>query len=403
LKTPIELVTIVLYLASLRLSLVPCLIHPKESPARILKLQKDFKTPIIIDPCEVTLDDNSLEVQRFFQQRSLISLLMTSGTLGEPKYAGVSLHNFYYSYKGMKNTLKLSSSSRYLLNLPLNHVAGLAIVFRALFSKATLVIKHPQNSFSCFISQEQISHLSVVSLQLRRWIDEEDKQKYPYLKCVLLGGGPTPCSVITKALQAFIPLYHSYGMTETCSTITCKQLKLNTNYDCGRPLLYRKVKLSKNKEILLSGKTLFLGYFNIEKMQVISQTFLATKDVGLFSKSHNLAILGRKDNMVILKGENVFPEEIERALLTHLDILKACVVLINATQQEPLLVSFIETQSKKIPENLGLFLKDALPSIKHPKYFFLWPASVHFESSKNSKKLRALFQDLALSNILSSS
>ncbi len=298
--------------------------------------------------------------------------------------------------------MRLSSSSRYLLNLPLNHVSGLSIVFRSFFCGSTLILKKPQELFSSFILKEKISHLSVVAAQLQSWVREPCLSQMNHLKCVLLGGGPTSEALITAALEKNIPLYQSYGMTESCSTITLKKLNLSSSYTCGKPLLYRNLNIPKSNSIAISGKTLCLGYFNTSSMQITSLKVLNTKDIGMY-KQKELIVLGRKDNMLIFKGENIFPEEIEQKLSTHCEIDKACLVAVSLKDNDIKLVVYLKTKKNHIPSDIKEFCKTKLPSIKRPHHFFLWPELEDNKTAKISKALRKNLQELALSKILENS
>ena len=403
LKAPLHLHTVVLYLACIRCHLLPCLIHPKEPQEKVAQLLNDLKTPYLLDPLDVQFPEERSKIEALFSSHTPICLMLTSGTSGKPKYAGLSLHNFYYSFLGIKPVIQLSSTSRYLLNLPLNHVSGLAIVFRALFGGFRLIMQQNAAPLSSLILQEKITHLSLVSLQLRRLLEEKQLTDFPSLKCVLLGGGPTALSTIRQALEKKLPVFQSYGMTEAASTITCKKLSLDQKISCGLPLRFRALQLQNDGEICIWGKILFLGYFDTNIMQTVPIKKLFTKDVGMFAEDAELILLGRKDHRVIIKGEKIDPEEIENALSAHENIEKACVVAVDKVQSEPELVAFVSTQNNSIPEQIEIFLQDKLPSFKQPKKYFLWPCYLQVHSSKIPSSLRKTLYDLALSSILKSS
>lgn len=109
--------------------------------------------------------------------KDLATLLLTSGTTADPKIAAHSLDNHLASASAMIPILSLEPGDRYLLNLPLFHVAGLAICVRTFLAGATLVLEE----------SEQITHLSAVPTQLFRW--RKEKKIFPHLKTLLLGGG----------------------------------------------------------------------------------------------------------------------------------------------------------------------------------------------------------------------
>lgn len=403
LKAPLHANTLIVYLASARLRLVPCLIHPKESAEKIANLHKDLDTPYCIDPLEISFSDITSEHQPTRISKHFCCLLLTSGTTGQSKYAALSFLNFYYNYKGLHTILGLSSSSRYLLTLPLNHVSGLSILYRALFARCTIVLADANVDLATLLEQKCITHCSLVSLQLQRLIESFQKP-LPYLKSILLGGGPTRQDIIRKALSLNLPIFQSYGMTETASTIACQKLASSSADSCGHPLLYRKIFLTQHNEVCISGKTLFLGYYHPTYKTISRPKQFKTQDLARYHHKRGLKIVGRKDNVMIIKGENISAEEIEAALLKHPSVEYACVVAQETSGKDVEIAAFIKTTSDACVISVHNFIKSQLPSIKIPKHVYPWPKEIPpTTSSKIPRSLRDVFFHLACSKTLSSS
>jgi O-succinylbenzoic acid--CoA ligase len=279
------------------------------------------------------------------------TFLFTSGSTGTPKIACHSLSNYFYSAVAAIPAVKLSSESSWKLSLPLFHVGGLSILFRCFLAGAAVSLSDKHLS----------SHLSLVPTQLYRQLDQ-----LKHAQCILLGGAPTPSSLSKRALAAGLPIIPTYGMTEMSSLITAGS--------CVLP--HRELTIAADGEILVRGKTLFLGYWEKGKLHlpVDEEGWFATKDLGYFDSTGQLVIQGRKDNLFISGGENIQPEEIENAVLSLPGIIQAAVVPVPDEEFGCRPVLFIE---QDLPlynlERIHFNLKKILPSFKLPIRLFILP------------------------------
>ena len=141
----------------------------------------------------------------------------------------------------------------------------------------------------------------------------------------------------------------------------------------GSLLPYRELKLALDGEVLVRGKTLFKGFLG-EKKQIKNRSLLkgnwyATKDIATFSEKTGLTIIGRKDRLFISGGENIYPEEIEQALLHFPEVLEARV------EARPDKIfgfrphAFIKGRKAFKQEALKEFLATILPAYKIPVQF----------------------------------
>ena len=222
--------------------------------------------------------------------------------------------------------------------------------------------------------------------QLYRLLDERGTQKILHnLKAILLGGAPVADTLITRASRVHLPLYLTYGLTEMASQVTTTNRliyigKLNF-HNAGKVLKYRRLKINPDGEILVKGHTLFRGY--VEKKRIYKsldrQGWFYTGDLGKMDSRRNLVVLGRKDNMFISGGENIYPEEIERYLKEINGISDAVVVPVPDKEfgQRPAAFIKVERGNKNNDQKLRSFLETKLPRFKIPVKFFLWPKHYH--------------------------
>lgn len=304
------------------------------------------------------------------------TVVFTSGSTGGPKAALHTFGNHYYSALGSNANIALSPGDRWLLSLPLYHVGGLSIIFRCLLAGATIVLPETGAPVGRSMAEFGITHASLVATQLRRLLQE--RVELTSLKAVLLGGGPTPESLLADAADRGLPVHNSYGLTEMASQVTTTPPAaipedLRTS---GRPLAHREVAVSEEGEILVRGDTLFAGYVEGDGIDrpLDAEGWFHTRDLGEIDERGNLHVKGRLDNLFISGGENVRPEEIEEALERMEEVERAVVVPVPDSEFGERPVAFLQVAGAgKIPESLAGKLEKALPRFKIPVAFYEWP------------------------------
>jgi len=339
-------------------------------------------------------DNNDIRAIPLNQEATVI---FTSGSSGKSKAVLHTLGNHYYSALGSNENIKVNISDRWLLVLPVFHVGGLAILLRLFIAGGSFVMTRDRRDPVKYIEQYNITHLSLVPTQLYRLLNSGiPPKRYRQLKALLLGGDKIPAHLIVKALKYSLPVFTTYGSTEMSSQITTTRpgesvTGLKTS---GKLLKYREIKIDDNGEILVRGKTLFKGY--ITKNGVIPDRditgWLRTGDIGSMDKNGYLTVQGRKDNMFISGGENIYPEEIEEALNNEDTVIESLVVGVDDDEFGMLSVAFIRTNDKRLPPKdiISENLLKILPKYKLPKFYFPWP-----DEEENMKPNRIRFKKLA--------
>jgi len=303
-------------------------------------------------------------------------VLLTSGTTGKPKAIFHSLGNHIFNALGSNNNITLQPGDRWLIALPFYHISGISILFRVLLAGASLVIRNKEISLVDNICQYSITHVSMVHTQLYQVL-KETYENFPFLKAVLFGGSSINDQLISDACQNKLPLYFSYGSTEMASqTTTTRTNELcNGILSSGHPLEYRQIKIEKDNEICVGGKTLFSKYIEMNKgtIHTIRTDWYKTGDLGYFDEAGNLHVTGRKDNMYVSGGENIHPEEIERALLSIEGLYSAIVVPVNSAEYGQIGFAFIQIEKglRISKEKLRDELRGKILNFKIPKYFYL--------------------------------
>jgi O-succinylbenzoic acid--CoA ligase len=281
----------------------------------------------------------------------------TSGSSGTPKVVFLTFESLLINAEGVNSFLNISHEDRWLLNLPLFHVGGVGVILRMILAHGSIILEDCEPTL-----------LSLVPTQLFRLLNEGrvfKKAKY------MIGGGHLSFDLQKKAQN--LDLYLSYGMTEMGSTITLGRQSL------GKPLPSRSLIFSLENEILVDGKTLFQGY--IEKGALIeTKRPFASQDMGYLDSSGNLVIKGRKDRMFIKGGENIHPEEIEKAMLSIAGVDEAVALAIADSQYGHLPIAFVKTDHPL--EKVFFELKNILPKFKLPHKLYPLP---HYSGLKVDK------------------
>jgi len=303
------------------------------------------------------------------------TIVLTSGTAGEPKAVLHTLGSHYYSARGSNENIALGPGDRWLLSLPLYHVGGLAVLFRTILAGAAVVLPIDSRDPLQSIAPLEITHLSVVSTQLYRILGM--KTSWPTLRAVLLGGGPPAPALVRSAHERGLPLFTSYGLTEMASQVTTTRAgdKLEKLLTSGRPLERRKLKIAADNEILVGGECLFKGYVDRDTVAgVTADGWFATGDLGHVDADGYLVVTGRKDHMFISGGENIQPEEIEGALMALDSVERAVVVPREDAEFGVRPVAFVKWRGRR-PKQSEIVekLRQDLPGFKIPVSFYGWP------------------------------
>ncbi len=304
-------------------------------------LTRDLQFPLKLTPEELT-ETSETSPFRHIDPRSrhqfsnettssldtLSTIIHTSSSSGTPKAALHTLGNHYFSALGSNENIAFTPGDCWLLSLPLFHIGGYAILIRSLVSGGAIAVPAEDMKIDKALAVYPVTHLSLVPTQLYRLVNQPDRcKRLKSLKAVLLGGSAVEPALLQKASQSQLPVYLSYGSTEMSSQITTTRAPAST-VNAGRLLRYREMTIGEGQEILVKGPCLFQGYLSGRDplLNIDEAGWFHTGDTGYLAPNGELHVTGRTDNMFISGGENIHPEEIERALCDIPGIIRALVV-----------------------------------------------------------------------------
>lgn len=320
------------------------------------------------------------------------TLLMTSGSSGRSKIVAHSGRNHIASANGSNMNIELGPKDRWMLTLPLYHVGGLSITYRASIAGAAIVIPDPSQTLAENIRAYSVTHISLVATQLQRILDEPNgAETLKNMQAILLGGSAIPQALIDQALDAKLPIFLSYGSTEMASQIcTTSEKDFRSGLaNSGRILSGRDLIISHQGEILVKGPTLALGYLEGSEIKDLRDQngWFHTGDVGYLEVDGALTVTGRMDNQFISGGENIQPEHIETTLLTVPGIEQAFVLPIQSKEfgNRPVALLHLSNASLNATD-LNQALRQTLPGYMIPDQYLVLPDEFHDPELKVSRR-----------------
>ena len=264
---------------------------------------------------------------REFDLEEWHTIIYTSGTTGRPKGAILTYANHWWSAVSSALNLGLLPDDRWLVCLPMFHVGGLSILLRSVVCGMTVVLHQRFDAalVNRAIAEQGVTIVSVVSAMLDRMLVERGERPYPpTLRCVLLGGGPAPLPLLERAIRARAPVVRTYGLTETASQVVTlpPEDAVRKLGSAGKPLMGSQIRIAADGEICVRGPTVSPGYLH----QPPRQGWLRTGDLGYLDDDGYLYVLDRRDDLIISGGENIYPAEVEAALMAHPSVKEAGVI-----------------------------------------------------------------------------
>ena len=318
-------------------------------------------------------------------------LFHTSGSTGKPKPIYLSRLSMIESANMTMDWLHLQEGDNVLLCLPIEYIAGAMMLVRALVLKLNIVLVEPsQNPLEEITKPINIHLASFVTTQCSTILQSNPNlfTFFSEVKGILIGGSELTSSVelLTKEIQ--LPIFQTYGMTETSSHIAFRQISSeDAIYQC-----------LKDVQIKLNDQ----GCLCIHSPSTLNQ-WIETNDVAELIHVNQFSILGRNDFAINSGGRKIHPEIIEKCchsfFAQHSITCKTFAYGLDDDFYGQKLVLFIETIDElNIQIQLIDYLKLNLESWEVPKQFIVLP---EFLYTKTGKIDRPNTLTLYLNNLIS--
>lgn len=260
-------------------------------------------------------------------------VVRTSGSTGDPR--DVMLDTQALLASATATHARLGGPGRWVLALPLAHVAGVQVLVRSLVAgvaPVTVAVGHfDPGALADAVAgagSERPVYTSLVPTQLHRVVAAAEGGGLPPrlrplldLSGILVGGAAAPLPLLERAHELGLAVITTYGMTETCGGCV---------YD-GVPLDGVSVRTGADGEVLLAGPVLARGHLGRPDLdeaafsEVDGRRWFRTRDVGVVEHGV-LRVLGRSDDVLVTGGVNVAPAAVEAALAGLPGVGQVCVV-----------------------------------------------------------------------------
>ncbi|MET0144988.1 MAG: AMP-binding protein [Ilumatobacteraceae bacterium] len=246
-------------------------------------------------------------------------VVATSGSTGPPKGVVLTHDAVAASAVATSERLGVTQDDHWLACLPLAHVGGLAVVTRAMVMATSLTVLPVFDPVA--VMAVGATHVSLVATALRRI----DPTRF---RTIVLGGSAPPADRPANCVT-------TYGMTETGSGVV---------YD-GRPLAGVEVRVDAAGEVHLRGPMLLRSYR--DGTDPLVDGWLPSGDLGRWLDDGRLHVDGRRGDLLITGGENVWPEPVEAILRAVPGIADVAVAGVPDEEWGQLVTAFV------VPDDLG--------------------------------------------------
>jgi O-succinylbenzoic acid--CoA ligase len=313
-------------------------------------------------------------------EHGVAAVVATSGTGGAPKLVELGADAIAWSAEATSRSLDAGPGDRWLCCVPTHGVAGLAVVARAWRTGLPVEVHDRFDPAAVAGAAGRATLVSLVPTQLRRLLADGDQAAR--FRRVLLGGGPVPAALAADATARGVQVVRTYGLTETFGGMA---------HD-GHPLDEVELRTDPEGELLVRGPMLFRRYRGDPERTAAALRggWLHTGDLGRIGPDGRVAVLGRRDDLVISGGVNVHPDEVETVLAAHPQVAEVAVAGRADPEWGQRVAAFVVPRDPARPPTLTelrTFALERLAPAKAPRELVLVPSLPRTASGKLLRRL----------------
>ena len=321
--------------------------------------------------------------------------LYSSGTTGRPKGVMLTNENFMGILPTSRTLWMMNANSINLIAMPLFHIGGSGWATAGQYNGAKSIILRETvdvGGIVKLIGQHRITHAFMVPalLAFTLMVPDIDKADFSSLQLIAYGASPISEQVLAASLKTFkCNFVQVYGLTETTGVVT---MLTHEDHDvdgpkkhllrsCGKPSMGIELKIVDDTgkqlpagevgEIIIRSKQVMKGYWNMpeETAKTIRNGWFYTGDAGYTDKAGYVYIHDRVKDMIVSGGENVYPAEVENALMKHPAVADVAVIGIPDDRwgEVPLAIVVRKPDVAVTEDDIIAFGRTQLAGFKTPK------------------------------------
>ncbi len=318
-------------------------------------------------------------------------IFYTSGTTGHPKGAMISNRNLFSNLVAAKERFDLSPKDRFIVYLPMFHSFTFAImVMLPFFVRASFVIIPSILPFSNIIKQTLLKRVSIF-MGVPDIYNALIRAKLPWyflwfnsVRCFISGGSALSEDTLTRFRSLFkrAVMLEGYGLSECSPAVAVNLLEKQKSLSVGLPLYGYEIKIVNEEmeelpcgeagELIVRGECVMQGYLNNSEAtaETIQNGWLRTGDIAKIDEEGYVYIVDRIKDLIISKGINIYPRQIEEHLMLLPHIKLAAVIGVSDPHSGEVPIAFVELEEgyeQTTPAFIKAQLKEHLASFKIPK------------------------------------
>jgi fatty-acyl-CoA synthase len=321
---------------------------------------------------------------RVIDPESIACLLYTSGTTGKPK--GVMIPHRQLFANGYNTAISwgLREDDIAPIFTPLHHAGGVAVFLIPLFLLGGTIVLHRGFDVAEVWETIERERCTIVLGVPTIWKMLLDAPQFAtvdlrHVRWFISGGAPLPAYLIDAYAQRGVTLKQGYGLTEVgvnCFTMTIEDAR-NKPGSIGRPMMFTDIRLvddagndADTGEMWLRGPHVSSGYWNnpAATAEAYVDGWFRTGDIARIDADGYFFIAGRRKEMFISGGVNVYPAEVEAELLQHPNVSDAAVIAIADETWGEVGIAFVVARDVAAAD-LTDFLTTRLTRYKIPRKF----------------------------------
>jgi malonyl-CoA/methylmalonyl-CoA synthetase len=315
-------------------------------------------------------------------------IIYTSGTTGTSKGAVLTHNNFAANAVNLVACWQISSADRFLLALPLFHVHGLGNGLHSwLLSGCRMRLLERferQTAAEAFLDFRPTLFFGVPTIYVRLldFPEEQARAIGQFMRLFVSGSAPLPAQVLEEFRAKFgHTILERYGMSETIMNISNPYQGERRPGSVGLPLPGVSVRLLNEEghpaadgqtgELFLKGPNIFAGYWRRPEATAAAfrDGYFRTGDLAVREPDGYYTLCGRRSDLIISGGFNIYPREIEEFLQEQVEVAEAAVVGVPDRVRGEAPVAYVVMTCAMEPQALEQRCREKLASFKVPREF----------------------------------